>query len=146
MQDLLLYLIQVNILLGIVFIGYYLLLRNLTFYKLNRVYFLTASIYAFIYPLLHIRLWFTRTIEVDMPQSWAYLPENFFQEAAASVPFISLQHIVLAVIFCGVTTLLLLFVIQLLSLFRVHRNSILAQWKHYIYRNVNYPIVPFFFF
>lgn len=146
MQDLLLYLIQVNILLGIVFIGYYLLLRNLTFYKLNRVYFLTASIYAFIYPLLHIRLWFTRTIEVDMPQSWAYLPENFFQEAAASVPSISLQHIVLAVIFCGVTTLLLLFVIQLLSLFRVHRNSILAQWKHYIYRNVNYPIVPFSFF
>lgn len=67
MQDLLLYIVQVNILLSTVYAGYYLLLRGLTFYKLNRAYFLIASIYALIYPLLNIRQWFMQTIETDVP-------------------------------------------------------------------------------
>src|SRR5690606_9252618 len=50
-----LYLLQVNLALLLFYIGYRLLLRNYTFYTINRYYLLLALFYSAIYPLLDFK-------------------------------------------------------------------------------------------
>lgn len=50
MPALFVFLLKVNIALLLFCAGYYLVLRPLTFYTLNRIYLLAAIIFASIYP------------------------------------------------------------------------------------------------
>lgn len=97
MEGILLYIIQINVLLTLLFIGYYFLLRTLTFYRINRVYLLVGAIYACVYPFLDLSSWFVGV---------------------------------------GAGFCLLLFIVRLLSLWRIHRYSSSALWCSYHYRNV----------
>src|SRR5690606_35010442 len=107
---------------------------------------LIASIYALIYPLLNIRQWFMQTIETDVPHVWAYLPEIWVQSNATPTSVYSLHNVLLGLALLGTIILLGLFLVRLLSLLRIHLHSVIAQWHTYLYRNVQYPIVPFSFF
>ena len=60
METLLTYIIQVNLLLGIIYLGYIGLLKGLTFYVLNRVYFLVGGLFAFMYPFLDLKSLFVQ--------------------------------------------------------------------------------------
>lgn len=46
------YLIQINICLSLFYLFYALLLRNETFFKLNRIYLLSAATFSFLIPLI----------------------------------------------------------------------------------------------
>lgn len=46
----------------------------------------------------------------------------------------------------GAMVLFLKLAVQLFSLMRIHRHSIEASWRTYVYRNVLFPIAPFSFF
>lgn len=145
MKDILIYIIQVNILLSIIYFGYYLLLRGLTFYRLNRVYLLLATLYALLYPLIDVQSWFSRQTDIEMPVVWSYLPEELMTESVTPSVY-TLNNLLLAICCIGAGLLLLRFLTQLISLVRIHYHSRLSQWGQYLYRNVFYPIVPFSFF
>ena len=143
MEALLTYCIQVNVLLVILYLGYLLLLRSLTFYQLNRYYFGIGGLFALGYPFLDIVALFKHHVE-PVGELVAYLPGILPTEPTTAI-HISLQHLVLAVIGLGAGLLFGKFLIQLWSLYRIHRNSEHASWREYIYRNVFFPIAPFSF-
>lgn len=143
MEALLTYFIQVNVLLVILYLGYLLLLRSLTFYQLNRYYFGIGGLFALGYPFLDIVALFKHHVE-PVGELVAYLPGILPAEPTTAI-HISLQHLVLAVIGLGAGLLFGKFLIQLWSLYRIHRNSEHASWREYIYRNVFFPIAPFSF-
>ncbi len=143
MENVLTYVLQVNLLLAIVFLGYVLLLRKLTFYKLNRVYLLIGGMYALVYPFLDIANWFRSSEVLPIDAVWEYV-EYYLPEQVVEV--FSVGHLLLVVFGIGAIGLLLKLSIQLLSLMRIHRYSKPSRWKDYLFRNVMFPIVPFSFF
>lgn len=142
MYSLLAYIVQVNILLVIVYIGYYVLLRKLTFHRLNRGYFLAGVVFAFVYPFLDIQSLFRQHIE-PVGEWMAYLPDFYVQQVEESA--YTLEN----AIYSGIAVVGLWFAIrlclQLLSLLRIHLHSRKAIWKTYWYQHVLFPIVPFSF-
>ncbi|WP_411972287.1 TonB-dependent receptor plug domain-containing protein [Sphingobacterium sp. Lzh-3] len=142
MESLLTYIIQVNLLLGIIYLGYIGLLKGLTFYMLNRVYFLAGGLFAFIYPFLDLKsLFVQRGLNMGAvgEQISLYITEPEVQQQ------LTLGRLVEIVFMVGAIVLLLKFVFQLLSLLRIHLNSKSDQWRTYLFRNVLIPIVPFSF-
>ncbi|WP_104383966.1 TonB-dependent receptor plug domain-containing protein [Sphingobacterium sp. HMA12] len=142
MENLLTYIIQVNLLLSIIYLGYVGLLKGLTFYSLNRAYFLIGGLFAFIYPFLDLKSLFVRR-GLDMglvgEQISFYMEEQDVQER------LTLGGLVELVFMLGAAFLLLKFVFQLFSLLRIHLHSKADQWTTYFFRNVFIPIVPFSF-
>ncbi|MEI2271078.1 TonB-dependent receptor plug domain-containing protein [Sphingobacterium sp. ML3W] len=142
MENLLTYIIQVNLLLSIIYLGYVGLLKGLTFYSLNRAYFLIGGLFAFIYPFLDLKSLFVRR-GLDMglvgEQISFYIEDQEVQEK------LTLAGLVEMVFILGAVLLLLKFLFQLLSLLRIHFHSTADQWKTYFFRNVFIPIVPFSF-
>lgn len=141
MDSLLAYIVQVNTLMAIIYGGYILLLKNLTFYQLNRVYFLLGAAIAFVYPFFDIKSLFQRHIE-PVGELVGFIPDFYVREDRSVY---TLENMVYASIAMGIVFLGVKFCIQLLSLFRVHLHSVDATWKRYIYRNVLFPVVPFSF-
>ncbi|RKF39240.1 hypothetical protein BCY89_26160 [Sphingobacterium siyangense] len=142
MESLLTYIIQVNLLLGIIYLGYIGLLKGLTFYFLNRAYFLVGGLFAFLYPFLDLKSLFVQrglNMGVVGEQISLYITEPEVQQQ------LTLGRLVEIVFMAGAVLLLLKFVFQLLSLLRIHLNSRSDQWRTYLFRNVLIPIVPFSF-
>jgi TonB-dependent SusC/RagA subfamily outer membrane receptor len=142
MENILNYAIQINVLLSVVYLGYVLLLKNLTFYLLNRMYFITGILFSFIYPFLDIQSWFRKPIPSvgEIAMDWSM---DLGQEVDKSV--FTLNNVLILLLFIGVTTLSIRFLIQMISLLRIHIYSEPAQWQSYLFRNVFVPIVPFSF-
>ncbi|WP_312335622.1 M56 family metallopeptidase [Sphingobacterium sp.] len=142
MESLLTYIIQVNLLLGIIYLGYIGLLKGLTFYSLNRIYFLMGGMFAFVYPFMDLKSLFVQR-GLDMggigEQISFYMTEPEVQQQ------LTLGRLVEIVFMVGAVLLLLKFVFQLLSLLRIHLNSTSDRWRTYLFRNVLIPIVPFSF-
>ncbi len=142
MESLLTYVIQVNLLLGIIYLGYIGLLKGLTFYFLNRAYFLVGGLFAFLYPFLDLKSLFVQrglNIGVVGEQISLYMMEPEVQRQ------LTLGRLVEIVFVAGAVLLFLKFVFQLVSLLRIHLNSRSDQWRTYLFRNVLIPIVPFSF-
>ncbi|MHC8947317.1 TonB-dependent receptor plug domain-containing protein [Sphingobacterium hungaricum] len=142
MEALLIYIIQVNILLAISYLGYRFLLRKLTFYQSNRNYFLLSVVFAFTYPFLDLKALFQKHIE-PISEYVSFIPEGFFNAEARSM--FTLDNILLSLLLFGILVFTLKFLMQMVSLLRIHLNSKPAKWQEYLYRNVFIPIVPFSF-
>lgn len=142
MESLLTYIIQVNLLLGIIYLGYIGLLKGLTFYVLNRIYFLAGGLFAFVYPFLDLKsLFVQRGLNMGLvgEQISLYITKPEVQQQ------LTLGRLVEIVFMVGAMVLLAKFVFQLLSLLRIHLNSKSDQWRTYLFRNVLIPVVPFSF-
>ncbi len=142
MESILTYLIQVNLLIALIYLGYYFLLKGLTFYNINRIYFILGTLYAFIYPFLDIKSWFSKQVELPIGEVMQYLP-IVFQEKAS---FFSLSDLLIMLASAGAIALFAKLLIQLFSLLRIHLHSEPSAWRQYFYRNVIFPIAPFSFF
>ncbi len=142
MESLLTYILQVNLLLSLLFLGYHFLLKGLTFYSLNRVYFVLGAVYAFVYPFLNIRAWFAEKIDLPQGEVLAYLPFDL-EETQSSL---LLSDLLVGLLLLGAAVFAVKLILQLLSLFRIHWHSKPAQWRDYLFRNVVFPITPFSFF
>ncbi len=143
MEALLTYIIQVNLLLALIFLGYQFLLKDLTFYRLNRVYFLFGSIYAFVYPFMDVKAWFAKSITIPQGIIMEYFP--LLEESKEEAGFY-LSDLLVYLVAIGGLVLLTRLAIQLGSLLRIHWHSKASQWRDYIFRNVIFPITPFSFF
>ncbi len=142
MENLLIYILQVNVLLSIVYLGYILLLKGLTFYNLNRGYFLVGMLFSFIYPFLDVKSWFTRHVE-PIGELVDFMP-NFVSTPAPDNLY-SINNVLLVAVAAGATFFFLRLLIQSASVLRVHWNSSSALWHTFSYRNVRFPVAPFSF-
>ena len=143
MENVLIYIIQVNILLGFIYLGYVFLLKGLTFYKLNRVYFMVGTWYAVMFPFIDLNALFRQKMSISIPVVLDYVP---FEAVEEPIRKFTLDSLLLGVVGIVGGVLLIKFLVRLLSLGRIHVYSKPSQWKDYLFRNVLFPIVPFSFF
>src|SRR5690554_6187010 len=142
MSDLLLYLIKANVALVLFYLGYYLLLRKLTFYGINRYYLVFALVFSALYPSVPIESWF-----VPSPESPAKLLFTVSDWQQLQLPeetnFVSTA--VSTAYWTSVGLFGLLFLVKLLGIGRIHFKSIPARWERFDYRKSNENISPFSF-
>ncbi len=143
MQNLFLYMLQVNVLLSLLFIGYHFLLRKLTFYKLNRIYFLAGAGYALVYPFIHFKSFFAESSIPVVSEAIAVLYEPVKTSAGSPI---SLMDILLVGAAVGVLFFTIVLTVRIWAISGIHRDSVRAVWKKYTYREVPYKLNPFAFF
>lgn len=145
MSALFVYLIKVNIALLIFCLGYYLVLRPLTFYVLNRVYLVSAILFATLYPLIDFEAILNRHQEIAQPVqiiivNWQAPVVNAVQQVQHDKWF----WLALA-FWAGVAILAARFAMQLLSLYKLHRQSKPVQLHQYFIRIISGDVNPFSF-
>jgi len=141
MPALLLYLLQVNGALLLFYAGYWLVLRRLTFYTLNRWYLLFAVGFAAAYPLVDVSAWLARPVAATtlvLGETWTYLP-------TAAVPALTYWTAIVWLYWAGVGALFLRLLMQLLALYRIRLAARPAQWHGQPYRRVGTTLNPFSF-
>jgi hypothetical protein len=67
MPGLFVFLLKVNIALLVFCAGYYLVLRHLTFYTLNRIYLVTAILFASVYQKINLSGFFDQHQDITSP-------------------------------------------------------------------------------
>src|SRR5690554_100746 len=142
MSDLLLYLLKANIALGFFFLGYYLWLRKLTFYKINRYYLVFAWVFSATYPFIPVETWFVPSQDIPTHllldfSEWQPLP--MAEETPVASTRLSIGYWISVGLF-GV-----LFLIKLMGIGRIHLRSVPARWGLFHYRSTSEDISPFSF-
>ncbi len=138
-------LLKINLVLVLFGATYYLVLRRLTFYTLNRIFLVFGILFSSIYPFINLTDFFHNQKEIS--QKVAFVPE-LNQKAAELVPsqFIALNWQLLTVLFyAGVVLMALRLLLQFLSLYRMHRRSAPGKVANYPVRVLEEPVSPFSF-
>lgn len=152
-MNLLYYLAEANIYLGVFYLAYRLFLTKETYYQLTRVYLLFGCVVSFILPVLQIgalkpvETAVTKTINYTIPQKVATNNEDqefYMSQQMAQVPLndpaikdapvvksnpevvkqpLTLQDYLLYIYLAGATVLFLMLIAKLYALFRLIRNA-----------------------
>ncbi|MDB5032130.1 M56 family metallopeptidase [Mucilaginibacter sp.] len=143
MPALFVFLLKVNIALIVFCLGYYFVLRQLTFYTLNRVYLSIAIIFSTLYPLINLDSFVQQHQQLAVPAqsvmiNWKTPAEHFIQQPdywywATIVFWIG------AALFAGKLLM------QLVSLFKLYKNSKPGKIQEHDVRIVKANISPFSF-
>jgi bla regulator protein BlaR1 len=143
MPALFVFLLKVNIALIVFCMGYYLVLRKLTFYTLNRVYLGLGIIFSSIYPLINLTNFLQRHQQIAKPMqqvviNWKAPAEQFIQQPGywqwATIIF-----------WLGATVFAVRLLVQLFSLYKLYRNSQPATIQDHDVRITTANISPFSF-
>ncbi|RFZ84375.1 M56 family peptidase [Mucilaginibacter terrenus] len=146
MPALFIFLIKVNVALLVFCAGYYLVLRHLTFYTLNRVYLITAIAFSTIYPKIDLTAFAERHENIAVPVQTVILKWR-----APAVKLITpLAHPdywqwATLLFWTGVVLLTVRFTVQLVSLIKLHRNSHAANVMDHDVRLMSGDAAPFSF-
>ncbi len=142
MPALFVFLLKVNIALIIFCMGYYLVLRKLTFYTLNRVYLGLGIIFSSIYPLININDFLQRHQQIAKPVEQVVLnwkaPEQFIQQPGY-------WYWATIIFWLGATVFASRLLVQLFSLYKLYRNSKPATIQEHDVRVTTANISPFSF-
>ncbi|WP_162056463.1 M56 family metallopeptidase [Pontibacter pamirensis] len=137
MADTLIYILQVNIGLVLFSLAYWLTLRPLTFYTINRVFLMFGIAFSFSFPLINLPIFIWPNVVTHYVPSF----ESVHVQAAAPVSLVAL-----AILFwMGVVTMALRLFVQLASLYMIHMHSTHSCFNGVWYRNVGKRINPFTF-
>ncbi|TFF36712.1 M56 family metallopeptidase [Mucilaginibacter psychrotolerans] len=146
MPTLFVFLFKVNMALLLFCAGYYLVLRHLTFYTLNRVYLITAIIFASIYPKIDLTAFAQRHENIALPVQTVML--NWQAPAAKLVKPLSQpdywQWAAIA-FWAGAALLGIRLFVQLFSLVKLHRRSTAASIMNHDVRLISGEAAPFSF-
>ncbi|PJJ79907.1 M56 family metallopeptidase [Mucilaginibacter auburnensis] len=143
MPDLFAFLLKVNIALILFCAGYYLVLRKLTFYTLNRVYLVSAIILSSVYPFIDLSGFAQKHQQIVEPVQnvvivWKAPAENFVKQAA--------YWNWLEALFWTVAIILAMRLMsQLFSLYAIYRRSDEREINGQKVRVVSGDISPFSF-
>jgi BlaR1 peptidase M56 len=147
MPTLLLYVIKLSCSLGLMWLFYRLVLRNLTFYNANRWYLLGYSLLCFLIPLIDIGPIYKEDPLLE-PLIVQYIPV-IGQAVAGDHPAIAAAPSwdawtgVLIVLGVGAFLLLVRFAVRCLSLRRIRRRAVLLESGPVAIYQVDERIVPF---
>ena len=146
MPALFVFLFKVNIALLLFCAGYYLVLRHLTFYTLNRVYLVTAIIFATIYPYIDVTSFIQNHQELTKPVQTVAV---YWQAPAKTLikPLSRPDYWYWAgvVFWAGAALLGIRLMVQLFSLFKLYRNSKPATVHNHEVRIIDAEAAPFSF-
>src|ERR1700712_2674302 len=117
MPALFVFLLKVNIALLLFCAGYYLVLRHLTFYTLNRVYLLAAILVSSLYPKINLLAFAQRHEQLVKPMAlnWKLIIQPVAEPAY--------WQWITAVFWVGAALLTVRLIFQLLSLLKLYKNS-----------------------
>jgi beta-lactamase regulating signal transducer with metallopeptidase domain len=146
MPALFVFLLKVNVALLLFCAGYYLVLRHLTFYTLNRIYLVTAILFASIYPQINLSGFLQQHQQIAKPVQTVILnwqaPAEAFVKPIAKPDY---WYWVEVAFWAGVILLALRLMMQLYSLFKLYRSSTAAQIHNHEVRIMNGNSGPFSF-
>jgi hypothetical protein len=142
MPALFIFLLKVNAALLLFCAGYYLVLRHLTFYTLNRVYLMGAIIFATVYPQINLDGFFQRHQQLAQPVY--VVVDNLYlsQQALVQPAYWTWLEVIF---FAGVVLLAAKLFMQLFSLYKVYCASRKAEIHGHEVRVVNGDGGPFSF-
>lgn len=146
MPALFVFLIKVNIALLVFCAGYYLVLRHLTFYTLNRIYLVTAILFASVYQKINLSGFFEQHQDIASPvQTIVYnlqAPAKEFMKPLAKPDYWQWAGIVF---WLGAAILAIRLFIQFISLFSIYRKSKAGQIDGHKVRIIHGDSGPFSF-
>lgn len=149
MPALLVYLLKVNIAL-LVFCGcYYAILRQLTFYTLNRIYLLLALCFSTIYPFINLSNLFIHPEKIERQIRIIVIDiNNYATPVAMAKPITQVtsywQWVELA-FWLGVILMGARLIVQLLSLYKIFRSSSVSTIHQQQVRIIDRHTTPFSF-
>lgn len=144
MSELFIYLIKANIALCLFYLAYRLGLRRLTFYTLNRFFLLTGIVFSSLFPLVDVNDFFNRNEKLAL-QVVTYVPDLAAWKPAEAEVF-TVWTFLAWVFWAGVAVMFLRLVIQLVSLFFLHRKTGTVNIQERPVRVMNKAMNPFSFF
>lgn len=144
MSELFIYLIKANIALCLFYLAYRLGLRRLTFYTLNRFFLLTGIVFSSLFPLVDVNDFFNRN-ETLAQQVVTYVPDLAAWKQPVQETF-TVWNLLAWVFWAGVAVMFLRLVIQLVSLFFLHRKTGAVHIEERPVRVMNKAMNPFSFF
>jgi bla regulator protein BlaR1 len=146
MPDILIYLLKVNIALLLFCLGYYLVLRRLTFYTLNRVYLITAILFSSLYPLIDLSGIMQRHEKLVEPIQLIVITLNTkATQLAQPVSQTNYWQWLVWIFWTGVAIMATRLAIQFISLWKIYRRSKPANLHNYNVRIIHEEANPFSF-
>lgn len=146
MPALFVFLLKVNIALLLFCAGYYLVLRHLTFYTLNRIYLVTAILFASVYPEINLSEFAQRHEQLTRPVeavvfNWQTPIKSLVNPLSEPNYWVWIE----VLFWTGAILLFVRLLMQLYSLYKLYLNSTSAQIYGHKVRVVNGPVSPFSF-
>jgi bla regulator protein BlaR1 len=142
MPALFIFLLKVNIALLIFCLGYYLVLRKLTFYTLNRVYLVMAIVFSSVYPLIDLNSFMLRHQDIAAPVQQVAINWNAPQQLIQQPGYWQWATIIF---WLGATVFAARLLVQFISLYKLYRNSSPATIQDHQVRVTKANISPFSF-
>ena len=140
------FLLKVNIALLLFCAGYYLVLRHLTFYTLNRIYLVAAIVFATVYPKINLTDFAQRHEQLARPvQTVVYSLESPVQTLVKPLVQPDYWYWLELVFWMGVGLLAGRLLVQLFSMYKMYRNSTPAVIEDHDVRLINSDSGPFSF-
>jgi hypothetical protein len=146
MPQLFIILLKINLVLLLFAAAYYLILRRLTFYTLNRVFLVFGILFSTIYPFINLTDFFHRQKQINQ-EVVAFVPK-LNQEVNNLVPsnFITANWQVISIVFyVGVCLMAFRLFLQFISLYNMHRKSSPGAVANYPVRILQEAVSPFSF-
>lgn len=143
MPALLIYLLKANIALTLFYLAYRFGLRRLTFYVLNRFFLLTGIVCSSVFPLIDVNALLQRHQQIS--EVVAYVPDLGALQLQPVSEF-TVWHLLVYIFWVGVAVMAIRFFMQLLSLWRLHRQSQAAVIQQLPVKALQQPVNPFSFF
>lgn len=139
-------LLKINLVLVLFAAAYYLILRRLTFYVINRIFLAFGILFSTIYPFINLTDFFHRQKQINQ-EVVAFVPK-LNQKVNQLVPsnFIT-EHwqLISALFYIGVVLMAARLIIQFVSLYRMHQKSKPGSVANYNVRILEEPVSPFSF-
>ncbi|MFD0941012.1 M56 family metallopeptidase [Pedobacter boryungensis] len=144
MPALLLILLKINLVLLLFAAAYYLVLRRLTFYTINRIFLVLGIIFSTIYPFINLTDFFHRQEQVN-PNVAALVPKVDMNALIQNNVILDYWKIILILFYVGVVFMALRLIAQFISLYRVHQKSKPGSVKDLSVRILDEQVSPFSF-
>jgi len=135
-------LLKINLVLILFSATYYLVLRRLTFYSINRMFLLFGILFSTAYPFINLTEFFAgqKAVPAFVPRLNQQVSQLVQQDA------VSVFWQVLSLLFyAGVLVMALRLLIQFISLYRMHKNSSPEHLDDYKVRVLDEEVSPFSF-
>ncbi|RZK59698.1 MAG: hypothetical protein EOO91_04280 [Pedobacter sp.] len=132
-------LLKINLVLILFAAAYYLILRRLTFYVINRIFLAFGILFGTIYPFIDLTDFFHK----QSPQVAAFVPE--VKKLMPSSFIGEYWQWIAALFYAGVVVMAFRLIVQFVSLYRMHKKSAPGSVANFEVRILNEPVSPFSF-
>ena len=165
MNDLLIFIIKVNISLVVFYLFYTLLLKKQTFFKLNRIFLISTLVFALLFPAMKMKIRpannksllsnisFSKAVSSNTIITNTDIFNNNVKKSSSAIPAnqtswmskISLANILVFIYFLGFSIFLSRFLIHLKKLFSIIKNNGYKKYGNIRFVFIDKNILPFTF-